>query len=136
MLNRKCGLWKLIVICFVVSLFPAPGKAQDSVADAARKNHSTTPVAKTQESASEYLRMLRFMDKEEHGKAVLKRANAPNVGFSEGKEWVSTRPFQTLFILHLANAFVLSICFFSLGIKNPWKWFQQTRMKNMMKMAA
>jgi hypothetical protein len=39
--------------------------------------------------------------------------------------------FQTLLILHLANGFVLLICFFSLGIKNPWKWFQQTRMKNM-----
>jgi hypothetical protein len=39
--------------------------------------------------------------------------------------------FKTLFILHLANGFVLLICFFSLGIKNPWKWFQQTRMKNM-----
>jgi hypothetical protein len=39
--------------------------------------------------------------------------------------------FQTLFILHIANVFVLFICFFSLGIKNPWKWFQQTRMKNM-----
>ena len=39
--------------------------------------------------------------------------------------------FQILLILHLANGFVLLICFFSLGIKNPWKWFQQTRMKNM-----
>jgi hypothetical protein len=39
--------------------------------------------------------------------------------------------FQTLLVLHLANGFVLLICFFSLGIKNPWKWFQQTRMKNM-----
>lgn len=39
--------------------------------------------------------------------------------------------FQILLVLHLANGFVLLICFFSLGIKNPWKWFQQTRMKNM-----
>ncbi len=39
--------------------------------------------------------------------------------------------FQILLILHLANGFVLLICFFSLGINNPWKWFQQTRMKNM-----
>jgi len=39
--------------------------------------------------------------------------------------------FQILLILHLSNVFVLLICFFSLGIKNPWKWFQQTRMKNM-----
>lgn len=39
--------------------------------------------------------------------------------------------FQELLILHLANAFVLLICFFSLGINDPWKWFQQTRMKNM-----
>lgn len=38
---------------------------------------------------------------------------------------------QTILVLHLANGFVLLICFFSLGIKNPWKWFQQTRMKNM-----
>jgi len=38
---------------------------------------------------------------------------------------------ETLLILHLANGFVLLICFFSLGIKNPFKWFQQTRMKNM-----
>jgi hypothetical protein len=39
--------------------------------------------------------------------------------------------FQTVLVLHLANGFVLLICFFSLGINNPWKWFQQTRMKNM-----
>jgi len=39
--------------------------------------------------------------------------------------------FQTLLVLHLANGLVLLICFFSLGIKNPLKWFQQTRMKNM-----
>jgi len=39
--------------------------------------------------------------------------------------------FQILLILHLSNGFVLLICFFSLGINNPWKWFQQTRMKNM-----
>jgi len=39
--------------------------------------------------------------------------------------------FQILFILHLSNGLVLLICFFSLGIHNPWKWFQQTRMKNM-----
>lgn len=38
---------------------------------------------------------------------------------------------QTVLVLHLANGFVLLLCFFSLGIKNPLKWFQQTRMKNM-----
>lgn len=38
---------------------------------------------------------------------------------------------QTVLVLHVANGFVLLLCFFSLGIKNPWKWFQQTRMKNM-----
>jgi hypothetical protein len=155
MLNRKCGLWELIVFCFIVSLFSASGKAQDSVADAARKNlpkdaqaatkrvwadddfpatgakESTAPVEKTQESASEILRKFQLKDKEGLGKAVLKRANAPNVDFPERKEWESMGTFQTLFILHLANGFVLLICFFSLGIKNPWKWFQQTRMKNM-----
>ena len=41
--------------------------------------------------------------------------------------------FHTVLVLHLANALVLLLCFFSLGIKNPWKWFQQTRMKNMQK---
>jgi hypothetical protein len=111
MLKRKCGLWELIVFCFIVSLFSAPGKAQDSVADAARKNHpkdaqaatkrvwtdddfsatgakeSTTPLAKTQESASESLRRFRLMEKEELGAAVLKRANAPNVDFPRRKEW-------------------------------------------------
>jgi len=39
--------------------------------------------------------------------------------------------FEILLILHLANGFVLLICFFSLGIKDLWKWFQQARMKNM-----
>jgi hypothetical protein len=28
---------------------------------------------------------------------------------------------------------VLLICFLSLGIKDPLKWFRQTRMKNMQK---
>ena len=157
MLNGKLGLRKLIVFCFIVGLFSASGKAQNSVADAARKNHpkdaqaatkrvwtdatrakeSTTPVAKAPESASETLREFRFMDKEKPGAAVLKRSNALNVGLPSSKEWGrSTGTFQTLFILHLANGFVLLICFFSLGINNPWKWFQQTRMKNMMKKAA
>jgi len=39
--------------------------------------------------------------------------------------------FQILLVLHLFNASVLLLCFFSLGINNPWKWFQQTRMRNM-----
>jgi len=157
MLNRKLGLWKLVVFCVLVGLFSASGKAQDSVADAARKNHSkdaqaatkrvgtdatgakesTKPVAKTPESAWETLRDFRLMDEEKPGGAVLKRSNAPNVGFAGSKEWgPSMGTFQTLFILHLANGFVLLMCFFSLGIHNPWKWFQQTRMKNMMKNAA
>jgi hypothetical protein len=156
-LNRKPGLWKLIVFCFIVGLISASGKAQDSVADAARKNHpkdvqaatkrartdatgakeSTPPVAKTPESALETLQKFRFIDKEKPGAAVLKRANASNVGFPASKEWgASMGTFQTLFILHLANGFVLLICFFSLGIHNPWKWFQQTRMKNMIKKAV
>jgi hypothetical protein len=157
MLNRKLGLWKLVVFCFVAGLLSASGKAQDSVADAARKNHSkdaqaatkrvgtdatgakesTPPVAKPPESALETLRKFRFMDEEKPGGVVLKRSNAPNVGFAGSKEWgPSMGSLQTLFILHLANGFVLLMCFYSLGIHNPWKWFQQTRMKNMMKNAA
>jgi hypothetical protein len=157
MLNRKLGPRKLVVFCFIVGLISASGKAQDSVADAARKNHpkdvqaatkrvwtdatganeSTPPVAKPPESALETLRKFRFMDEEKPGGAVLKRSNAPNVGFAGSKEWrTSMGTFQTLFVLHLANGCVLLICFFSLGIHNPWKWFQQTRMKNMMKNAA
>jgi hypothetical protein len=111
MLKRKCGPGELIVFCFIVSLFSASGKAQDSVADAARKNHpkdaqaatkrvwtdddfsatgakeSTAPQAKTQESPSEILRKFRYMDKEELSAAVLKRANAPNVDFPRRKDW-------------------------------------------------
>ena len=47
------------------------------------------------------------------------------------QELASMGTVQILLVLHLADGFVLLICFFSLGINNPWKWFQQTRMKNM-----
>ena len=107
----KGDLSRLIVTCFIVSLFSASGRSQDSVADAARKNRSkevsearkriwtdddfpstsksdsTLPVVETQESASETLRKFRFLDKKELGAAVLKRANAPNVGFSDRNDW-------------------------------------------------
>ena len=109
--KRKRGLCELIALCVVGSLFSALGRAQDSVADAARKNRardaqaapkrvwtdddfaftgkkeSSATAVGTQESASETLQKFRLMGKEELGAAVLKRINAPNVDFPDRRDW-------------------------------------------------
>lgn len=110
MCTRKSVLRKWIVFCFLVSLSSSVGSAQDSVADAARKNRtkdaqtankrvwtnddissagkkeSAAPSAGTQETASETLQKFRLLGKEELG-AVLRAYNAPNVNFPDRRDW-------------------------------------------------
>ncbi len=111
MSNRNCGLRNLVPFCLAVGLFYTLAKAQDSVADAARKNRpkdthtttkrvwtnddiasagkkeSTVPLTGIQESASETPQKFRLLGREELGAAVLKGHNAPNVDFPDRKDW-------------------------------------------------
>jgi hypothetical protein len=111
MSSRNGGLRNLITFCLAVGLFYTLARAQDSVADAARKNRpkdtqtttkrvwtnddiasagkkeSTVPLTGIQQTASETLQKFRLLAKEELGGAVLKAHNAPNVDFPDRKDW-------------------------------------------------
>lgn len=88
----------------------APAKAQDSLADLARKNRSkdahiatkrawtdddfssekessSSLTGTSQESESETLQKFRSLGKEELGAAVLKMANAPDANFGDRRNW-------------------------------------------------
>lgn len=105
----------LLCLCSILSLFSISATAQDSVADAARKNRpkdaqpapkkvwtnddlpsvsvkssealSNVPVGP--DSDSEILRQFRLLSKEELAAAILKRAGAPDVDFPERKRGFS-----------------------------------------------
>src|SRR5271156_1215929 len=99
----------LILSLMILSLFSAAGKAQDSLADAARKNRPKdaqvtpqrvwtnddvasagetggTTSGKSPESTSETLRKFRLLGKEELGAAVLKMSSI-DVDFPNRKDW-------------------------------------------------
>jgi uncharacterized protein YhaN len=97
--------------CAILSFSSTSGRAQDSVADAARKNRSkdaqlapkkvwtnddmsSASVSSTPsneqvapKSNAEILRQFKSLSKEELGAAVLRRAGAPNADFPGRKDW-------------------------------------------------
>ena len=116
MLQPRATLKAIALYCAVLSLPSTSGNAQDSVADAARKNRpkdqpapkkvwtnddipsasvssrpSNEPVAP--KSNAEILRQFKSLNKEELGAAVLRKAGAPNADFPGRKDW-EQRPFD------------------------------------------
>lgn len=112
MCERRASILAAVSLLAVVGLFcVSAGTAQDSVAEAARKNRKkdTPATAKriwtndnvapasdgespalsteTPESMAQTLRDLRLLDKEHLALAVLIRAGAPNVEFASRKDW-------------------------------------------------
>src|SRR5437879_2483486 len=100
--RKRCASTAVLVLCSTVTLFSASTKAQDSVADAARKNRAKVSSKRVwtnddiasanspeelalqrekPESASEAVHKFRVLDKEELGAGVLQQAGAPNVDF-------------------------------------------------------
>lgn len=101
---------RLLLLCSLAVLLPGTATPQDSVADAARKNRSkdqtatkrvwtnddiasasspepNSPVQETKESVSATLERFRMLDKDDLGVAVLRQAGAPDVNFSNRKDW-------------------------------------------------
>ncbi len=98
----------LLFVCFVV-LLPAATTAQESVADAARKNRSkdqtvtkrvwtnddVAPASspepnlkqETKENVSATLERFRMLGRYDLGVAVLKRAGAPDLDFPKRRDW-------------------------------------------------
>jgi hypothetical protein len=107
----RATLKAIAVCCAILGLSSISGKAQDSVADAARKNrpkdgqpsakkvwtnddiHSTSPAGTTSDgpvvpkSDAEVLRQFKSLGKEDLGTAVLKLAGAPNADFPDRRNW-------------------------------------------------